>query len=205
MRDGEEARCMQYLLHSGKFYHVELYMQGGLCGNQLLEWRECHVEFPSTCGSIATYIIQPVLFACRCTWNLSTVLAGDGDLHYRHDIINNLSCMWSEQHSEVLLPCRLWYSSVCRLSWRYSRGAYSLSSILMDSVFQIWATVLVITNLPTEFSSILYSTGIICFAIGTHYNRFSIWLYAAPVIVLLLLFAYWVCYKSFKEPITRFS
>lgn len=59
--------------------------------------------------------------------------------------------------------------------------------------FQIWATVLVIADLPTKLSSILYNTGIICFAIGTHYNRFSLWLYAAPVAVgLLILVSHWV-------------
>ena len=78
--------------------------------------------------------------------------------------------------------------------------AVSCIFFLCSKPYQIWATVLAMADLPSKLSSILYNTGIICFAIGTHYNRFSLWLYAAPVGVgLLILVSHWVSFSSLKK------
>lgn len=57
----------------------------------------------------------------------------------------------------------------------------------------IWVTVLAIADLPSRWSSILHNTGIMCFAVGAHHNRFSLWLYAAPIVVgVAILITHWI-------------
>jgi hypothetical protein len=57
----------------------------------------------------------------------------------------------------------------------------------------IWVTVLAIADLPSRWTSLLHTTGILCFAVGAHHNRFSIWLMAAPVIIgTAILITHWI-------------
>jgi hypothetical protein len=53
--------------------------------------------------------------------------------------------------------------------------------------------VLAIADLPSKWTSILHNMGILCFAVGAHHNRYSIWLYAAPVLVgATILITHWI-------------
>lgn len=57
----------------------------------------------------------------------------------------------------------------------------------------IWVTVLAIADLPSRWTSLLHSVGILCFAIGAHHNRFSVWLFASPVVIgFLILISHWI-------------
>jgi hypothetical protein len=63
----------------------------------------------------------------------------------------------------------------------------------LASTAAIWVTVLLVADLPPRWNSMLVSSGMLIFAIMAHYDRFSGWLYAMPVIIgIIILTTNWV-------------
>jgi len=68
-------------------------------------------------------------------------------------------------------------------------------SDFVASTAAIWATVLCVADLPDRWVSFLHTVGMFCFAIGAHFNRFSGWLYATPIVVGLVIILFHWCYQ----------
>ena len=188
-------RCLQDILYSWKLHHVIMRVQSWLFGHKLLEFRRLAINFSSARPDDAFDSFKLILLACYFHCTLSTILAWNYHLYNCNGGVNYLPRLWSEQHAKVLLPGRIWYLTVYGLLSRYCSCKLTFRN-LWAKPLQIWATVLAMADLPSKLSSILYNTGIICFAIGTHYNRFSLWLYAAPVGVgFLILVSHWVSFN----------
>jgi len=63
----------------------------------------------------------------------------------------------------------------------------------------MWVTVLAVADLPSRWSAVMQNIGVFLFAIGAHYNRYSAWLFAAPIAVgMTILFAHWVRLKRYN-------
>lgn len=57
----------------------------------------------------------------------------------------------------------------------------------------MWVTVLAVADLPQKWTNVLQNTGVFMFAIGAHYDRYSAWLFAAPIIVgMCILGVHWI-------------
>ena len=57
----------------------------------------------------------------------------------------------------------------------------------------MWVTVLAVADLPQRWAAVMQNTGVFMFSIGAHYNRFSVWLFAAPIVIgMAILMGHWV-------------
>lgn len=61
------------------------------------------------------------------------------------------------------------------------------------TLLQMWVTVLAVADLPQRWAAVMQNTGVFMFSIGAHYNRFSVWLFAAPIVIgMAILMGHWV-------------
>jgi hypothetical protein len=57
----------------------------------------------------------------------------------------------------------------------------------------MWVTVLAVADLPQRWAAVMQNTGVFMFSIGAHYNRFSVWLFAAPIVIgMAILMGHWI-------------
>jgi len=57
----------------------------------------------------------------------------------------------------------------------------------------MWVTVLAVADLPPRWAAVMQNTGVFFFAVAAHYNRFSVWLFAAPIIIgMTILVGHWI-------------
>ena len=64
-------------------------------------------------------------------------------------------------------------------------------------IFQMWVTVLAVADLPPRWAAVMQNTGVFFFAVAAHYNRFSVWLFAAPIIIgMTILVGHWVRFSK---------
>ena len=64
----------------------------------------------------------------------------------------------------------------------------------------MWVTVLAVADLPPRWAAVMQNTGVFFFAVAAHYNRFSVWLFAAPIIIgMTILVGHWVRSNNNKK------